>query len=794
LKKGITKRKQILYLKKALVGVLALGIIFLFSPLKLDLLKDPYSTVIEDKNGILLSAQIAEDGQWRFPILDDLPEKFVKCITTYEDKRFFNHFGIDPIAIARAIRQNITVGKIVSGGSTLSMQVMRMSGRNKKRTLLQKSKETLNTLRLEAQFSKKEILQFYAAHAPFGGNVVGLETASRKYYNKSPNELSWAQMSTLCVLPNAPSLIRMDRNADKLIKKRNQLLQKLYDSNFIDHIELELSLSEDLNYGHFPIPHHTPHLLAKAKKESNTGRIRTTLDGRLQKRMNDLLDYHYGLLSQKSIHNAAVFIINTQTQEVIAYSGNIPSTTEEASVDMVSAPRSSGSILKPFLYASMIDQGFMAPHSFVQDIPIFIDGFNPKNYNDNFAGILPVSVALSQSLNVPFVLLLQEYGVDKFRRELNNIGLTTINKSANHYGLSLILGGAEVRLDQLTTAYSHMGRQLFDYDNFRGKYSSSLYPKSQIILNPSKNKRNTPRLSRHPKQSFSASSIYHTFDAMKKVLRPGTHGGWDVFPSSNEIAWKTGTSYGHRDAWAIGVHPQYTIGVWVGNADGEGRDEIVGVSTAGNILFDAFDRISMEDGWWAIPYDDMDQVVLCKGSGMLPSVHCNDQIKEWVSKSTFQSDVCHHHISVLTDSTKKYAVNRLCYDMDKAQKVSYFKFSPLVSKYYKRLNGNIADFPSRHPECEIFTKTSEEMELTYPSPSERIYIPRDFNSNRQKIVAQLEHSNPKVEVFWYLNGEYLGATKDFHTMSFDGQAGGYALLCIDQSGTQIERNFEIVGK
>ncbi|MDG2449680.1 MAG: hypothetical protein P8M34_08575, partial [Saprospiraceae bacterium] len=199
-------------------------------------------------------------------------------------------------------------------------------------------------------------------------------------------------------------------------------------------------------------------------------------------------------------------------------------------------------------------------------------------------------------------------------------------------------------------------------------------------------------------------------------------------------------------------------------------------------------------GWWAIPYDDMDQVVLCKGSGMLPSVHCNDQIKEWVSKSTFQSDVCHHHISVLTDSTKKYAVNRLCYDMDKAQKVSYFKFSPLVSKYYKRLNGNIADFPSRHPECEIFTKTSEEMELTYPNPSERIYIPRDLNSNRQKIVAQLEHSDPKAEVFWYLNGEYLGATKDFHTMSFDGQAGGYALLCIDQSGTQIERNFEIVGK
>lgn len=786
-----SKKQRVLIWKYGLV-LIATTIAILFYPIKVELLGDAPSTVLEDKHGELLSAQIASDGQWRFPMMDSLPDKFVKCITTYEDKRYFHHFGIDPIAIFRAIRQNIMAGKIVSGGSTLTMQVMRMAYRNQRRTVAQKLKEAFKAIRLEAQYSKSRILKIYATHAPFGGNIVGLETASWKYYNKSPHDLSWAQMATLCVLPNAPSIIRMDRNTDRLLRKRNSLLKRLAKENIIDEIDLELSLSEELNYGHYRLPHLAPHLLARAKKETHKGRLKTTLDASVQQRMNDLLNYHAESLSQKSIHNAGLIIMDTRTQEVIAYVGNVPNTDHEADVDMIKSERSSGSILKPFLYTAMIESGQMTPHSFVKDVPLFIDGFTPKNYNEKFEGILPVSTALSKSLNVPFVLMLQEYGVDKFRRKLRKIGLSSINKSSDHYGLSLILGGAEVRLDELTTTYSHMGRQLFDYDKLRGQYSNDQYPKMWYLENQRIETDSTAK--EWPIQSFSASSIHHTFDAMKKVNRPNGFGDWEIFPSSKQIAWKTGTSFGHRDAWAIGIHSQYTIGVWIGNADGEGRDEIIGVSTAGKVLFDAYDKTILKDGWWPSPYDDMTQIEICSKTGMIPSVHCQEKSLNWVSNTSLKAEVCKYHISVWTDLKGEYVVHNSCYDMTRAKRASYFKLSPLVSKYYSQTNGNISNIPELLSSCQNDHTFSDQLEWIYPHPLETIFIPKDLNGERQNIVAQLEHSDPKAEVFWYMNGKYLGSTKEFHTMDIDGEAGDYALLVTDQNGIQIERRFEIVGK
>ncbi len=788
--------KYIGHFSLAKISVLVLSaafLLFLLLPLNPSLLNDPYSTLIEDKNGVLLSAQIAKDGQWRFPMMEDLPTHFIACITTYEDKRFYSHFGIDPIAIVRAIKQNVKARKIVSGGSTLSMQIMRMSRKGNSRNLAQKLIEAFLAIKLEFKYSKEGILRIYAAHAPFGGNVVGLEAASWRYYQKRPSELSWAQMATLCVLPNAPSLVRMDKNADRLLKKRNFLLRKLYKKEIIDKLDLELALSETLNYGLYSLPHHAPHLLARAKKDGNTSRTKTTIDATVQKRVNDLLDYHYESFAVKGIHNAAVVILDTRTQKIVTYAGNVPSTTEEKDVDMIKAHRSSGSILKPFLYAAMIEEGAITPQSFVKDVPVFIDGFSPRNYHESYTGVLPANKALSQSLNIPFVLMLQQYGVDKFRRKLNDIGLNTVNKSGGHYGLSLILGGAEVRLDELTTAYAHMGRQLFEYDRNKGKYSLEGFSGLKYVEKRSEGKGAKTR-GQGVYQSFSASSIHHTFTAMKNVLRPNGFGDWEMFASSKRIAWKTGTSYGHRDAWAIGTHPQYTVGVWVGNADGEGIDEIIGVSTAGKILFDVLDILPLDDSWWAIPYDDMDEIEVCSTSGMLPSVYCQNKESQWMSKSSNRSPVCQYHQSIWTDETGEYTVNRTCYPMEKAIKSSILKLSPLVSKYYSRLHYSAAAMPFLHPECNNGNGNNEQLELIYPNPDERIFIPRDLNAARQEVIAQLEHTDPKAEVFWHLNGNYLGVTRNFHTMSLDGRAGGYALLCTDQYGNTIERKFKIVGE
>ena len=490
---------------------------FLLTPLQLDILNDPYSVVLEDNQGNLLSAQIAKDEQWRFPMSNELPQIFIKCMTAYEDQRFFSHWGIDPYAIVRAIRQNIKARKVVSGASTISMQLIRMSRRNRNRTIGQKLIEAALALKLEWKYSKSEIFGMYAAHAPFGGNVIGLEAASWKYYNKKADNLSWAQTATLAVLPNSPSLVKFNRNRSKLLEKRNFLLRKLNKLNVLSDTDLELALEEELNYENYVLPSHAPHLLELAKKENKTGRIATTINGQVQKEVNTILNRHYELLAQNEVHNAAVIIMNTKNSEMIAYAANVPTTSQESSVDMIQARRSSGSILKPFLYAAMMDEGLIMPHSFIKDTPIFIDGFRPGNYDRSFSGVLPTSEALRKSLNVPFVLLLQKYGVEKFKRKLNQIGFKTIKKPGGHYGLSLILGGAEVRLSELVTSYAHMGRQLYEYDVNRGQYPSEIYETAYYSRSNLTGNKVKSSLSKDRVQSFRAASIYHTFEAMKKL-------------------------------------------------------------------------------------------------------------------------------------------------------------------------------------------------------------------------------------------------------------------------------------
>ena len=297
--------------------------------------------------------------------MDSLPEKFIDCILTYEDKRFYQHMGIDIRSTARAIRQNIQERRVVSGASTITMQIMRMSMGHSDRSISNKLVEMLAAVRLDFKRSKSEIIKIYASHAPFGGNVVGLEAAAWKYFDKSPYQLSWAEMATLSVLPNAPSLITFTKNRDLLLKKRNTLLSNLRNRDIIDDIELELSLSEPLATGLYELSHDASHYMHFLKSNGVTGRIQSSVDRSLQVSLNDILDRHYDDLSQNGIYNGAILVIDNETMEIKAYCANVPKTSEEGSVDMIQAQRSSGSILKPLLYAAMIDGGHLAPVALV---------------------------------------------------------------------------------------------------------------------------------------------------------------------------------------------------------------------------------------------------------------------------------------------------------------------------------------------------------------------------------------------------------------------------------------------
>ncbi|MBK7667032.1 MAG: penicillin-binding protein 1C [Sphingobacteriaceae bacterium] len=582
----------------------------------------PCSTVLVDANNQLLSAQIASDGQWRYPQNDSIPAKFAECITLFEDEYFYYHPGINPVSIFKSIKRNVSSGKVKSGGSTITMQVARMMRGNQSRSYYHKIVEMLLAVRIEFSYKKSSILNAYASNAPFGSNVVGLSAASWRYFGRSEFKLSWAESALLAVLPNSPSLIYPGKNHDRLLKKRNNLLKKLWDKKVIDEATYKLSLEEPLPDKPFPVPQLANHLLNRCINEKGGEQIfEATISKNLQVQVAEQLNKHSKNLSGNQIHNACALVIETETGNVLAYIGNSYSEKNEHEnyVDVISAPRSTGSILKPFLYAFMLNENKILPASLLEDIPTQIGSYGPKNFNLTYDGLVPANNAIARSLNVPAVKMLLDYGTAKFHYRLKQLGFKNFNKPTTHYGLSLILGGGEATLWDISGAYSSMGRSLLSYSNSRNKYAPNNYHPLIYLKNET-----PPRKTATQKTDvLKASSLWYTFNAMTELIRPQDYVGWMQFLSRTKIAWKTGTSYGFRDAWAVGLNAKYTVAVWVGNADGEGRPELTGTGAAAPLMFSIFNLLS-EKKWFAKPTADMVGLKVCKVSGFKASENCPD--------------------------------------------------------------------------------------------------------------------------------------------------------------------------
>ena len=646
------------------------------------LFKDPTATVIRSANNELLGAQIASDGQWRFPHNDSVPEKFKTCIVQFEDEYFYKHPGFNPISIFKALRDNLKSKGIKRGGSTLTQQVIRLYRKGQKRSYFEKLKELILATRLEFRASKEKILAYYSSNAPFGGNVIGLDAASWRYFNRNANELSWAESATLAVLPNAPSLIYPGKNQERLLQKRNRLLQKLLNNQIIDSLTYNLSVIEGLPQKPYPLPQTAPHLLQKVAQLSKGKRIQTTIDAKLQKRVNHIVKNHYNQLNQNEIYNAAVLVLDVKTRQVLAYVGNTPTDkAHQKDVDIIDKPRSTGSILKPFLYAAMLDAGDILPNTLVTDVPTQFGSYNPENYNKTYDGAVPASRALSRSLNVPAVRMLQTFGLDRFHHYLKALHLKDLKYNANHYGLSLILGGAESNLWDLCKSYAALSSTLNHYSETSSEYFSNEFCEPTFLA--SKHMDFGKKTS--DKSLFDAASVYLTYESLKEVNRPESDESWEFFDDSKQIAWKTGTSFGFRDGWAIGSTKDYVVGVWVGNADGEGRPGLVGVQTAAPILFDVFDLLPNSD-WFSKPFDDMQEVSICKNSGYRASQNCDEVETKFIQISGLKTKACPYHILVHLDKTETFQVNSSCEDINTIKHKSWFVLPPLMAYYYKTKN------------------------------------------------------------------------------------------------------------
>lgn len=757
-------------LRIKILAALAISILFYWM-LPRPLFESPTSTVLLDKDGVLLSAKIAKDEQWRFPKMDSLPPQLVTCILNYEDAYFHYHPGINPVALGRALWLNLKTGRVVSGGSTISMQVIRLSRKNPSRTYFEKAWELLMAIRLEFSYSKEEILRLYATHAPYGGNVVGAETASWRYFNRPLHQLSWSESAMLAVLPNSPSLIHLGRNRDKLKTKRDGLLLKLYQNGIIDSLTYDLSLLEAIPQKPNPLPAEGYHAMEYARSRGKNGqRIHSTIEAELQRQVNEKINRYVSFLSQNEIHNACAIIIDVETGDVKAYTGNSSTPdTRSPYVDLIQSKRSSGSILKPFLYGQSMAQGLIHPTTLLRDVPLVMDQFAPSNYNGQFEGVVRANSALYRSLNVPAAVLLRDYGLGLFYKDLHDLGFSTINRSADNYGLSLILGGAEVTLWDLANVYSQQASHLKHIDDFNAR-------KIHLWESEDSLSKSVP---------IDRGAWFQITEALTRVQRPGVNSDWNRYASSRKIAWKTGTSHGFKDAWAAGYDQNHVVAVWVGNADGEGRPGLTGVSAAGPILFELF-QLLPRDTWFEKPEIDLKRIELCATSGLLPTPICPINHEEIPFVATLQ-ETCTYHNAVLVNQENE-RVYRDC-AIGPVKDSTLFQLDPIAGYYYWPKHPRQAAQLPLAESCKTHENSSG-FAIMYPNRNADLIIPKNLKGEIEQVQLKATHTDPDAKLYWHLDNEYLGMTRSTHEIRVTLTAGPHSLSVVDDSGYQQKQLFE----
>ncbi len=766
--------------------VILLLLVWWFS-LPRELFKQPHSTVLTDREGNLLNAQVASDGHWRFPHTDELPEKYRIALVQFEDRWFYFHPGFNPFSLVRTFYQNLKARKIKSGGSTITMQVVRLSRQGKPRNIPEKVIEIFLASRIEARYSKKDILLKYAANAPFGGNVVGLQAAAWRYFGHSQNDLTWAEAATLAILPNSPSLIFPGRNQETLLAKRNRLLHRLFEKGCFDNVTLQLALNEPLPGAPFPLPQLAPHLFTRAITDGLSGKtVQTTIDGALQQRIAAILVNHNKHLRGSHIHNIAALVADNNTGRVLAYWGNVPQadyTVNARQVDVINAKRSPGSLLKPFLFAGLLRDGMITPQSLVPDIPTHFQGFSPENFTRTFDGAVPADRALARSLNIPAVRMLMQYNPAKFLSLLKDCGVTTLEKPALHYGLSLILGGGEITMWEMAGAYASMARTLNHYGNGQQIPFETFFPLT--YQQPGKAEINSKKDS-----PFTTGVIWSTFNAMIEAARPDTEANWSRFGANRRVAWKTGTSFGNRDAWAIGVTPQYVVAVWVGNATGEGRPAITGIGVAAPVLFDIFGTLP-SGTWFSTPYEDLKRITVCSMSGLPASQYCNSIDTIYMPSVDIQTGVCHYHRVVHLHHKTGERVNLGCVPLSDIETTSWFVLPPTQEYYFRQKNPFYKPLPPIRIGCQEQGSSHFPMQWIYPTETTIIYVPLELDGKPGETIFKVAHNQENAILYWHLNDQYVGSTTQFHEMAFRPPPGKYRFIVTDHLGNIISKELEI---
>jgi penicillin-binding protein 1C len=762
------------WVRAAGIVLAAIALLWLAVPVPDPLFADGYGTVVLDREGEILHTFLAEDQQWRLPLGDEeISPKVVAAVLAFEDRRFHHHPGVDPIAVARAVVTRLDRTAIPSGASTITMQVARLM-RPKPRTVPNKLLEMAQALKLESLHSKEEILRLYMGHAPYGGNLVGISAASLHYFGRPPSRLTWAEAATLAVLPNAPARITPARNRDRLRERRDNLLRRLAHRGHLDEAGLREAVAEDLPpaFGR-PAPRLAPHLARRLATAHPGTRIPTTVSRPVQESFEALAARHHRWLARRGIHNLAILTADVETGEIVAAVGSQDFFDDEhgGQVDGIHAPRSTGSILKPFLYAQALDAGLIHPDTLLEDVPVHFGRYAPVNADHRFRGVVPASEALVRSLNVPPTLLLERVGVPEFHRLLTRAGMTTLFRSPAGYGLSLGLGGAEGTLWDMVGLYRGLARM--------GRFGPlTVHPDGAVGGRD---------------QLLSSHACRTVLDILTAVRRPDDDGvDRSSFGPRQRVAWKTGTSFGKRDAWAVGATPRWVVGVWVGNFSGEGHEGIGGAAAAAPVLFGAFDLLDdPSPGRWFPDAVDTRGVRLCSTTGYRAGPDCPDTVEAVQPRRAAALPQCPFHRGYWVDRDHGWEVCSQCWgDEADRERVVRMILPPSASAIVRASGRPVDDVPPHNPACRA-PRPDQPLRLIYPAPDATLIVPRTVDGSRQRVTARAAHTTAGARLFWYLNGHYLGRTAGDHQLPLDLDAGRHMLQIVDSAGRAASCRFEV---
>jgi penicillin-binding protein 1C len=718
--------------------------------------------MVLDKNGAPLRLYLAPDHAWRFPAsLDSTSPILLATLVASEDRHFRAHPGINPLSLVRAAFGNLLAGRVQSGGSTITMQVARLV-EPKPRTLSAKGVEMFRALQLELRHSKDEILTAYLNLAPFGGNIVGVGAAAYFYFGKPADRLSLGEAALLTVLPRAPARLDPARDATAAARGRDMVLDQLAARGAI-------SPEAAAEAKAVPVPDHTvtppffaPHFcdLARSRRPGQA-RVATTLDPFAQKAAEEILAGRVERLRSLGIGSAAVVILDRNTRNVVALVGSprFFDAPHSGQINGAVIRRSPGSALKPFLYAKAMDAGLIVPQSLLLDIPTAFSGYTPKNYDGLFRGRVTAEKALITSLNVPAVRLMDSLGAETFHALLLRGGLTTLDKPAVHYGLSLVLGGGEVTLLSLTGLYATLAAG--------GEHvAPRLFPDSPAA---------GVRL-------FSPEACFLTTNILAQVERPDLPGGFERALGVPAVAWKTGTSYGHRDAWAFGYSAGHVIGVWVGNMDATPVKGISGAAHAGPILFELFRAV--ETGGSRLPDPgplNLAETELCAESHELPTPLCDRRITAAIIPGVTRLVPCPVHRQIQVDVKTGLRLAGSCLERHASRPEVVTEYPAELCAWWRSAGVAFSSPPPPHPDC-AEVAGGEPPRIVSPSPHAPYAVRRDVPAAFQRLALTANLAAPASRVYWYQDGLLVAQGAASEKLFVDLEPGRHRLVAMDDLG------------